>query len=135
MKKRKQNRLFGALGSASGGGAVASAHNVCHTICVGAASLLAMFGIIISDTALMFLQDYNVYFWLMGLFFLLVSVALLIKDKPVSIKLMIFNAGLLIASAPFYQNVISIIIGASISLYIIAIFVVEKTEVIIWEKK
>lgn len=133
--KKKQNRIFGFLGSASGGGAVTSAHNVCHTICIGAASLLAMFGIIISDTALMFLQDYNVYFWLMGLIFLLLSVVLLIKNKPVSAKLAAFNAGLLIASAPFYQNMISIVIGASISAYMVAIFAVEKTEVIIWKKK
>ncbi|MBI2173401.1 MAG: hypothetical protein HYT73_04335 [Candidatus Aenigmarchaeota archaeon] len=135
MKKKKQNRIFGFLGSASGGGAVASAHNVCHTICIGAASLLAMFGIIISDTALMFLQDYNAYFWLMGLFFLLLSVVLLIKDKPVSVRLMVFNAGLLIASAPFYQNALTIIAGASIAGYVLVIFALEKTEVILWKKK
>jgi len=137
MKKKckKQNRIFGFLGSASGGGAVASAHNVCHTICAGAAGLLAMFGIIISDTALMFLQDYNMYFWLMGMFFLLLSVVLLIKEKPVSVKLTTFNAGLLIASAPFYQNILTAIAGSSIVIYILAIFAIEKTEVILWKKK
>ena len=133
--KKKQNRIFGFLGSASGGGAVASAHNVCHTICIGAASLLAVFGIIISDTALMFLQDYNVYFWLMGLFFLLLSMVLLIKEKPVSARLMLFNLGLLIASAPFYQSIFMTIAGASLAAYVAALFLMEKTEVIIWKKK
>ncbi len=133
--KKKQNRVFGFLGSASGGGAIASAHNVCHTICIGAASLLAMFGIIISDTALMFLQDYNIYFWLMGLFFLLLSMVLLIKEKPVSVRLMLFNLGLLIAAAPFYQSILTTIAGASLAAYVAALFLMEKTEVIIWKKK
>ncbi|MBI2579810.1 MAG: hypothetical protein HYW27_02820 [Candidatus Aenigmarchaeota archaeon] len=135
MKRKKQNKLFGFLGSASGGGAIASTHNVCHTVCVGAASLLAVFGIIISDTALMFLQDYNTYFWLMGLFFLLLSVVLMIKKKPVSVKLMIFNLGLLVASAPFYQNSITLVAGSSIAIYVAVIFAIEKTEVILWKKK
>lgn len=134
-KKRQQNRIFGFLGSASGGGAIASAHNVCHTICIGLASFLAFFGIIISDTALMFLQDYNIYFWLMGLFFLLVLIVLMIMNKPVSVRLMVFNLGLLIASAPFIQDVALWITGGTISAIIILLFIKEKMEVIIWEKK
>ncbi|MDI6721375.1 MAG: hypothetical protein QMD85_03225 [Candidatus Aenigmarchaeota archaeon] len=134
MKKKRKNRLFGFLGSASGGGAVASAHNVCHSICIGFASLLAMFGIIISDTALMFLQDYNIYFWLMGMFFLLLSVALLIKEKPVSIKMMIFNTGLLAASLPFYQSIFLLIGGVLVSIFAVLWFAKEKMEVILWEK-
>ena len=135
MPRKKQNRVFGFLGSASGGGAIASAHNVCHSVCVGLASLLAMFGIIISDTALMFLQDYNAYFWLMGLLFLLISIVLMIMNKPVSTKLMIFNIGLLIASAPFVQDVALWVAGSSISGFIVLLFIKEKMGVILWEKK
>ena len=135
MPRKKQNRVFGFLGSASGGGAIASAHNVCHSICVGLASFLAVFGIIISDTALMFLQDYNAYFWLMGLFFLLVSIVLMIMNKPVSTKIMIFNIGLLIASAPFFQSAILWIAGGAVSGLIVILFIKEKLGVILWEKK
>src|SRR3989344_135518 len=135
MPRKKQNRVFGFLGSASGGGAIASAHNVCHSVCVGLASLLAMFGIIISDTALMFLQDYNAYFWLMGMFFLLVSVFLLIKEKPVSVNMMIFNTGLLIASNPLWQSLATTVAGIALSGGIMAIFIKGRLEVIIWKTK
>lgn len=134
MKKKKQKNVFAFLGTASGGGAVASAHNVCHGICVGLASLLAMFGIIISDTALMFLQDYNIYFWLMGMFFLLFSIVLLIRKMHVSVRMMIFNAGLLVAANPFSQSLVTTVIGILVSGGIFLVFIKEKTEVIIWKR-
>ena len=135
MKHKKGNRIFGFLGSASGGGAIASLHNICHVLCVGLASSLALFGIIISDTALMFLQSYNVYFWLMGLFFLLISIALMTMNKLVSIKLMIFNTGLLIASIPFAQDVALLATGSAISAAVVIFYLKEKMEVIQWKRK
>ncbi len=130
----KSNRLFGALGSASGGGAFAGVHSVCHALCVSLASFLAVFGIIISDTALMFLQDYNIYFWLMGMFFLLVSLVLMILEKPISRKLAVFNTGLLVASMPFFNETSLWIIGWSIALAVIVTYAQEKG-VITWVKK
>lgn len=129
-----KNKLCGSIGSASGGGAFASLHSVCHTLCVSLASFLAIFGIIISDTALMFLQDYNIYFWLMGLFFLLVSLALIMLGKPVSRKLAVFNAGLLVASAPFFNEIFLWITGWSVAIVVIIIYMQEK-EVIEWVKR
>lgn len=97
----KTPRRFALLGSASGGGAIAGAHNVCHAICVGLASFLAVFGVTVSSTALMFMQDYAPYFWSMGLAMLIVSLVMYERTGFLSRKLTIANTGLLIASVPF----------------------------------
>ncbi len=97
----RQNRLVGALGSASGGGAVAGAHNVCHAICVGVASALSIFGITVSSTAVMFMQDYAVYFWLMGLVFVILSLVMYALSGKISRKLAIANVGILTIGVPF----------------------------------
>ena len=124
----RSQRLAGYFGGASGGGAFASVHTVCHALCVSLASFLATFGIIISDTALMFLQDYNIYFWLMGLGFLLIALALLIVGKPISRKLAVFNVGLLIASAPFLVAIemTAALVGWSIALSVVLLYLKQK---------
>ncbi len=101
--RKKSTGFFGFLSSASGSGAIAGAHNVCHTLCVGFASLMAIFGIAVSSTALMFLEDYAVYFWSMGLFFLTISIYFYFIKSHGSQKLLIANSGILIAGVPFSQ--------------------------------
>ena len=70
---KKRGNVVGAAAGASGAGSVISAHNVCHAICLAVVSLLSVFGIIVSSDILMWLQDYNMLFWGMGLAFLFVS--------------------------------------------------------------
>ncbi len=102
----KINRLKGKLsavfGNAAGVGSIISAHNVCHWLCLAAVAALSVFGIAVSSTALMFLEDYNLLFWGMGLAFLAVSLFLYSKNpKCISKKLILFNVGLLVIGTPF----------------------------------
>lgn len=107
-KPRKKNTGKGKIGNiatgASGAGSIISAHNVCHSICLGVVALLSVFSISVSSTALMFLSDYNLLFWSMGLFFLIVTVALYVKLGCVSKKAMTANAGIIIAGVPFFPS-------------------------------
>ncbi|MEK6852535.1 MAG: hypothetical protein AABX59_01520 [Nanoarchaeota archaeon] len=99
--KKKTGKVVGIFGSTSGAGAVAGAHNVCHSICTAAVSVFAIFGITVSSTALMFLEDLAPYFWIMGLVFFTASLFLFIWMKHGSKKFLLFNAGILIAGIPF----------------------------------
>ena len=102
---RKESKAAGAAGAASAGGSIAGAHNVCHALCLGAVAFLSVFGISASSTALMFLEDFALPFWIMGLAFLALSLAMLIKyGKCISRKLIVFNAGLLFIGVPFFQK-------------------------------
>ncbi len=94
-------RFAGAAAGAAGAGSVASAHNVCHLLCVAAVSLLSVFGISASSGALMFLEDYNLLLWSMGLGFLALSLGLYAwRPGCISTNLIVANAGLLLAGAP-----------------------------------
>src|SRR3989344_3200079 len=123
---KKRGNVVGAAAGASGAGSVISAHNVCHAICLAVVSLLSVFGIIVSSDILMWLQDYNMLFWGMGLAFLFISLALLVRYKNcISRELIIFNTGLLIAGVPFmgdYDKIAWIIGGiiAASAIYLYA---------------
>ncbi|MBI4018598.1 MAG: hypothetical protein HY368_03240 [Candidatus Aenigmarchaeota archaeon] len=104
MKKaRRRNGIFSWIGSASGTGAIAGAHNVCHALCQGFVLFMALFGIAVSSTALMFLEDYAPYMWSIGLLFLTVSAYFFIAKGRGSQKLLLANAGILLAGVPFRQ--------------------------------
>ncbi len=105
-RKRKSNeKVLGIFGSMSGLGSIASAHNVCHTLCLTAVALLSIFGIAASSNILMFLEEYNILFWSMGVFFLAVSLILLyLKPRCMPEKLITANAGLLSIGFPFFPQ-------------------------------
>src|SRR3990167_8309259 len=105
-KKKKKDNKPGRAGSiatgTTGAASIISAHNVCHAVCLGVVAVLSVFGIAVSSTALMFLQDYNMLFWTMGILFLLLSLVMYAKfGKCISTRLIIFNAGLVVAGTPF----------------------------------
>lgn len=102
-RSRKGKGIFSWISSASGSGAIAGAHNVCHALCSGFVMFMAFFGIAVSSTALMFLEDYAIYFWSMGLFFLVISAYFFIAKNQGSQKLLLANAGILLAGIPFKQ--------------------------------
>lgn len=113
----------GVTGTAS----IISAHNVCHAVCLGAVAFLSLFGIAISSTALMFLQDYNLIFWSMGLFFLIVSAILYLRLGCVSKKAMTANAGILVAGVPLQTEQLTFwLIGGSIFLIILGKYINQK---------
>lgn len=124
MKKAKMKRVgkaetvaTGVTGTAS----IISAHNVCHAVCLGAVAVLSVFGIAISSTALMFLQDYNLLFWSMGLFFLIVSMILYLRLGCISKNVMAANAGIIIAGIPFFpaEQLMFWIVGGSVFLIVL----------------
>ena len=102
MYKYLKEKILNLFGSLSGGLGIISAHNVCHTICLGVIAILTIFGIAVSGMPLGFLQDYNLLFWNMAAVFLLVSLGLYFRNKKcMSNKAIIFNSGLIIAGVPF----------------------------------
>src|SRR3989338_9429092 len=106
MRKRRngKSRVSAIASGTTGAASIISAHNVCHAVCLGVVAVLSLFGIALSSTALMFLQDYNLLFWSMGLFFLLISAALYVRLGCVSTKAMTANAGIIIAGVPFFPT-------------------------------
>ncbi len=104
-RKKDGKKIFGIAGGVSGAGSVISAHNVCHALCMAVVAFLSIFGIIVSADVLMWLQDYNLFFWSMGTVFLGMSLILLyIKGNCISKKMIVLNVGLLIIGFPFLQN-------------------------------
>jgi len=102
MFKYIKEKTTSLLGSLSGGMSIISAHNVCHNICLGLIAVLTLFGITVAGMPLGFLQDYNLLFWNMAVFFLFISLIFYIRHKHcISNKMMIFNSGLITSSVPF----------------------------------
>lgn len=101
-KLKKRAKTTGVFGSISGTGSVISAHNVCHALCLAVVAILSVFGIIVSSDILMFLENYNLLFWGMGMFFLALGL-LLYSRYPgcMSKKLILANSGLLLIGIPF----------------------------------
>jgi len=130
MKKRKQKnekKIFGIASGVSGAGSVISAHNVCHTICLAVVAFLSVFGIIVSSDILMWLQDYNLFFWSMGMIFLGISLVLLyIKGNCISKKMIFLNIGLLVIGFPFLQNWFVWIPGILVVLFSIGWYLRDK---------
>src|SRR3989344_5263936 len=107
MKRRLNSakieaKVSGSLSGVSGGMSIISAHNVCHTLCIGVVAALTFFGIAVSGMPLMFLQKYTLLFWGMAVSFLALSLALYYFKGPcISKKAMLFNSGLIVAGVPF----------------------------------
>src|SRR3989344_357201 len=105
VKVQPENKLVGIAGNVGAAGSVVSAHNVCHVLCLGAVALLSVFGVIIASDALMWLEAFAWPFWIMGVAFLALSLALYAKYGPcISRKAILANAGLIVIGAPFAQS-------------------------------
>ena len=122
------------LGSANGVSAIAStigsSWNVCHSICLAVISILAGIGIVITGMPLLFLFQYNLYLWGLGLVLLLFSLAMLAwKPNCMPKNLLLFNSGMIIAGVP--QNLLNIqpfswIAGGGLALAAIELFLLKK---------
>ncbi len=133
MKKSKNKkdgkRAFAIAGSVSGAGSIISAHNVCHSICLAVVALLSVFGIIVSSDVLMWLQDYNLFFWVMGIAFLAISLVIYFKMPCcISKKLILFNVGLIIVGFPFFifLNLVFWALGGGVTLFSIGWYVRDR---------
>ncbi|HLC39966.1 MAG TPA: hypothetical protein VJJ76_03785 [archaeon] len=72
MKKKNENELqegkrIGIFGGISGGLGVLGLHNVCHAACEAVIIALAAVGIGVVGMPLLFLQDYSLFFSIMGI--------------------------------------------------------------------
>lgn len=129
--KRLEGKAVGVVGGISGTGSIISAHNVCHALCLSVVAVLSVFGIAVSSTALMFLEDYQMLFWSMGIFFLALSLFLYFKfGKCISEKLILFNSGLLVMGIPFaslqsYQ-LLFWMVGGAISLGSVGMYLKDR---------
>lgn len=111
-----KEKVCGACGTASGGLSILGGAQVCHSACMGLASLLSIVGITISGMPLVFLQKVAVPFWILAAIILLAMLAVH-KRMGFSKKVMLANAGLIIAGTPFqavsaFQNYLWFIGGA-----------------------
>ncbi len=105
MKKIfSKNNLSNIGGVVSGGSAgIGSLYQVCHSLCMSIVGILAGFGITLNILPLMFLQTYQVYFWLGALFFTVLSFSYYSKQTLKNKRdrnLLLINVGLLIFSLP-----------------------------------
>ena len=128
-KKKDGKKVFAIAGSISGAGSIISAHNVCHSICLAVVAFLSIFGIIVSSDILMWLQDYNLFFWTMGIAFLAISLVIYYKMPCcISKKLILFNAGLIIIGFPFFAfiNLVFWISGGGITLFSVGWYFRDK---------
>ncbi len=100
-REKKKGGIVGAFGGISGAGSVISAHNICHSVCLLVVAVLSLFGVLVSSSALMFLENYNFLFWSIGLVFLAVAISLY-ASRPhcTSKKLIMANSGLLLVGIP-----------------------------------
>ena len=75
---------------------------VCHNLCLGIIALLSIIGITVVGMPLLFLNQYAIYFWSAAVLILIPTLILYWKNrKCISVKLILFNMGIVIASVPF----------------------------------
>lgn len=131
MKEESQtikSRLSEGAGITSGIlGGIGSIHNVCHSICAALVFALATFGITTSILPLMFLQTYQLYFWLGAVVFTGLSFYFYFQQKnhkALDRNLLFINIGLLIFSLPFslFADYMDFFRFIGISITIIGIF-------------
>ncbi|HLE07278.1 MAG TPA: hypothetical protein VI933_01495 [archaeon] len=130
MKMKTNDKKLRIASIASSTATLISAHNVCHSLCMGLIAFLAVFGIAIVGMPLAFLQEYNIYFWSMAFITLIIMLAMIIKKWGcVSNKTLLFNFGLLIAGFPFAAYPIDnflLVAGGLVALTAIGWFAYEK---------
>jgi len=110
----QETKKLGILGGASGGLGVLGLHSVCHVACEGLIVALAVLGIAVTGMPLLFLQDYSLFFSIMGIASAGVAIAYYTwKRKTCNMVFtrrqnvwLIFNIVILIVSfASLYANI------------------------------
>jgi len=97
MKERILN-LFSSV--SAGFATLGSSFQLCHSLCLGLMAVLATLGIVIAGFPLLFLFQYNIYFWSFAIALLIPTVIMYIYRKCLSRNLLLFNIGIVIAGTP-----------------------------------
>ena len=97
-----KTRIESFVSSASGGLAtIGSSWQVCHNICLAALALLASIGIVITGMPLLFLFEYNLYFWGAAVLLLALTLTMFLRNPACGSKnVLAFNVGVVIAGTP-----------------------------------
>lgn len=125
LKSKFIKEKFTAItGGISGITSFLGSYQICHNLCLGLVAMLSIIGITVIGMPLLFLTKVALYFWIVAVILLLVSLLLYLKKKFISNKLIILNTGFIIAGIPFqslqkYSIVFWSIGGALIMLTII----------------
>ena len=104
VAKRPKTKFFSFFSGISGSLSFLGGWQVCHNLCLGIIAALSLIGITIVGMPLLFLQQYNVYFWSVAVLLLIPTLAMYWKSrKRMSSNLLLFNIGIIIAAVPFIE--------------------------------
>ena len=96
-----KEKILNSFSSASAALAtLGSSFQLCHSLCLGLMAVLATLGIVIAGFPLLFLFQYNIYFWSFAIALLIPTVIMYIYKKCLSRNLLLFNIGIVIAGTP-----------------------------------
>ncbi len=104
MDNKLKDKLFGASGSAAGALSFLGGYQVCHNACLALVAFLTFLGFTVAGMPLLFLTKIAIPFWIAA--FVLLIVTIFVKYKKtmkISNKVILLNAGLIIAGTPFQQ--------------------------------
>jgi hypothetical protein len=102
--KTYKEKFFGLFSGISGSLSFLGGWQVCHNLCLGIIALLSIIGITIVGMPLLFLQQYNVYFWSTAVLLLIPTFIMYWKSrKHMPSRLILFNVGIIIAAVPFIE--------------------------------
>lgn len=102
--KTYKEKFLGLFSGLSGSLSFLGGWQVCHNICLGIIAALSLIGITIVGMPLLFLQQYNVYFWSAAVLLIIPTGIMYWKNrKHMSNKLILFNSGIIIAAVPFIE--------------------------------
>ncbi len=111
----KETKSIGIFGGVSGGLGILGLHNICHVACEVVIVFLATFGIVVTGMPLLFLQDYSLFFSIMGLASASVAIGFYMwKKKTCKMKFtgsqnfwLAFNIFVMVASfISLYANIV-----------------------------
>jgi len=77
----KRQKVLGSLGLTSAGLGIISLHNVCHIACEGLIVVLAVIGITLVGMPLAFLQQYTLFFAIMGIISSILGISLYLVTR------------------------------------------------------
>ncbi|MBI2138934.1 hypothetical protein HYU13_05050 [Candidatus Woesearchaeota archaeon] len=103
MIKLIKEKLVGWAGSISSAASILGSWQICHNICLGLISLLSIIGITVAGMPLLFLTTIAIPMWTIALGIFIITLWLYLSKKCISPKLLLLNAGLIIAGTPFPQ--------------------------------
>lgn len=131
IKTKRKGKMLSAVSGASGTLSFLGGWQICHNLCLAIIAMLSAIGITIAGMPLLFLTQYAIYFWSAAILLLIPTLIMYWKNRIcTTVKLVLFNIGIVIASIPFLQAYQTAFwsIGGIILIYSIFLFLKQKFE-------